>query len=308
MQFTIVIPTYNRAHLLARTLESVWGQRFPDYEVIVVDDGSNDGTQKYLQEVSNKIRLITQANRGPGAARNAGVREARGEYVALLDSDDLWFPWTLDTFARAIQKHGNPHILGGNFVEFTDEAELRAVREESHEAAWFSDYISSSHHAYIVGSGTCVLRRKSFAGAKFLEDRLNAEDHDLILQLGTLPGFVQILAPVTLAWRRHAESETGNFDSSLLGTKRLVEREKSSAYPGGRKRSLERRRILTLYTRSITLGCLQQGDQREAWMLYRATFAWNGRLGRVRYLSAFPFLAVAEKFRRKRRITRYDHH
>ena len=74
MQFSIVIPTYNRVGLLARTLESVWGQRFKDYEVIVVDDGSSDGTQAYLQNIGNKVRYIRQANRGPGAARNIGIQ------------------------------------------------------------------------------------------------------------------------------------------------------------------------------------------------------------------------------------------
>jgi len=75
MLFSVVIPTFNRVHLLARTLESVWRQRFTDYEVIVVDDGSTDGTQAYLQGVGNKVRVIRQANSGPGAARNIGVRE-----------------------------------------------------------------------------------------------------------------------------------------------------------------------------------------------------------------------------------------
>src|SRR5215472_10992012 len=209
MLFSVVIPTYNRAHLLARTLVSVRRQRFTDYEVLVVDDGSTDGTQAYLQGLDNKVRVIRQANSGSGAARNVSVREAKGDYVALLDSDDLWFPWTLDIFARAIREHRRPHILGGKFVEFTDDAELLTIREEAYETAWFVDYIASSRYPYYVGSGTCVLRRGAFEGARFLEDRLNAEDHDLILQMGTLPGFVRILAPVMLAWRRHRASETG---------------------------------------------------------------------------------------------------
>ena len=102
MLFSVVIPTYNRVHLLERTLDSVWRQGFTDFEVVVVDDGSNDGTQEYLRSLGNRIRIVLQANGGPGAARNAGVRMASGKYVALLDSDDLWFPWTLNIFAQAI--------------------------------------------------------------------------------------------------------------------------------------------------------------------------------------------------------------
>src|SRR5574337_278681 len=102
MLFSIVIPTYNRVDLLARTLDSVWRQLFTDFEVVVVDDGSSDGTQAYLRSLGDRIRVVQQANSGPGAARNAGIRTARGKYVALLDSDDLWLPWTLSIFAQVI--------------------------------------------------------------------------------------------------------------------------------------------------------------------------------------------------------------
>jgi len=292
MLFSVVIPTYNRVHLLARTLESVWRQCFTDYEVVVVDDGSTDGTQAYMQGVGNKVRVIGQANSGPGAARNIGVQEGRGDYVAFLDSDDLWFPWKLDIFARAIQEHRCPNILGGKFVEFTDEAELLTVREEAYETAWFVDYIASSRYPYYVGSGTCVLRREALAGVEFLEDRLNAEDHDLILQMGTLSGFVRVVAPATLAWRRHPESETGDFASGVSGTQRLLARERSGAYPGGRERSRERHRILARHTRPTALACLRKGELKQGWDFYRSTFKWNIELGHWKYVLAFPILAV----------------
>src|SRR5437879_4642040 len=112
--------------------------------------------------------------------------------------------------------------LGGTFVEFTDEVELLT---ESYQTSWFADYIASSRYPYYVGSGTCVLHRDALARKRFLEDRINAEDHDPILRMGTLPGFVRLLAPVTLAWRRHPASETGDFASSASGTKRLLARE-----------------------------------------------------------------------------------
>ena len=130
MFFSVVIPTYNRLALLQRTLASVRRQSYADFEVIVVDDGSTDATREWLASQGGDLRVLERSNRGPGAARNLGAREAGGDYVAFLDSDDLWFPWTLDVFARAIKEHGSRHILGGDFVEFADEAVLRAVREE----------------------------------------------------------------------------------------------------------------------------------------------------------------------------------
>ena len=88
-EFSVVIPTYNRLDYLKQALSSVWAQTFTDYEIIVVDDGSNDGTREYLHGLRSKLRILSQPNSGPGAARNIGLREAQGDYIALLDSDDL---------------------------------------------------------------------------------------------------------------------------------------------------------------------------------------------------------------------------
>jgi glycosyltransferase involved in cell wall biosynthesis len=298
MLFSVVIPTYNRAHLLARTLESVWQQRFTDYEVVVVDDGSTDGTQEYLRTFGDRIRVVRQANSGPGAARNIGVLAARGEYVALLDSDDLWFPWTLNIFAQAVGEFRHPCIVGGQLVEFTDEAELVSIREGPYQTSWFADFIASSRFPYYVGSGTCVLHRAALSGTTFLEDRLNAEDHDLTLQLGVMPGFVRILSPVTLAWRRHPASETGDFASSVSGALRLLAREKSGTYPGGVARSRERYRMLARHIRPTALACLQEGELKQAWELYLSTLRWHVELGSWKYILAFPVLALWAQMRR----------
>ena len=140
-----------------------------------------------------------------------------------------------------------------------------------------------------MGSGTCVLRREALAAAKFLEDRLNAEDHDLILQMGTLPGFVRIVAPVTLAWRRHPASETGDFASGVSGALRLLARERSGAYPGGAKRSRERHRILARHIRPTALACVRKGELKQGWQLYRSIFGWNIELGHWKYLVGLPY-------------------
>ena len=112
----------------------------------------------------------------------------------------------------------------------------------------------------------------------FTDEHVNGEDADLALKLGVAPGFVQITNPVTFAYREHQVSEVKNLQRTLAGAWVKVRAEQSSAYPGGSARATERRRILTRHTRPVTLGCLQQGLYREAWALYRATFAWNAAL------------------------------
>jgi glycosyltransferase involved in cell wall biosynthesis len=95
---SVVIPTYNRARAVCRAIDSALAQTHPSIEVIVVDDGSTDATARTLAErygSDPRVRCIVQDNAGAACARNAGLAGARGDYVALLDSDDLWRPWKL---------------------------------------------------------------------------------------------------------------------------------------------------------------------------------------------------------------------
>ena len=113
--FSIVIPAYNREDVIGDTLASCIAQTWSDYEVIVVDDGSSDGTPGVVADYARRhpeIRLLTQSNSGPAAARNLGVREARGKYIAFLDSDDRFLPEKLEVFARHIEETGAGLLYG----------------------------------------------------------------------------------------------------------------------------------------------------------------------------------------------------
>src|SRR5258708_6914008 len=94
---SIIIPAYNRKAMLFDAVASVLAQSYRDWELIVVDDGSTDGTADDLHaRFGSRVRLIAQSRRGVAAARNLGVRSARGDYIAFLDSDDFWLPRKLE--------------------------------------------------------------------------------------------------------------------------------------------------------------------------------------------------------------------
>ena len=102
---SVVIPTYNRAHLIGRTIESVLGQSYDNVELVIVDDGSKDNTRDVIVgKYDARVRYFQKPNGGPASARNFGFREARGDYVALLDSDDTWHPWKLTLQIRCMEK------------------------------------------------------------------------------------------------------------------------------------------------------------------------------------------------------------
>jgi glycosyltransferase involved in cell wall biosynthesis len=105
-RFSVVLPAFNAARTLASALRSVLAQTQRDFELIVVDDGSTDATPQVVREIEDpRIRLVNQPNRGLPAARNAGIRAARGALVAFLDADDLWLPHYLDRMGDALGSH-----------------------------------------------------------------------------------------------------------------------------------------------------------------------------------------------------------
>src|ERR1044072_1794023 len=87
---SVIIPTYNSARFLAESIQSVLGQSFRDFELIVIDDGSTDNTEAVVAAFPEALRYVKKANGGPAAARNFGIREARGDFIAFLDADDFW--------------------------------------------------------------------------------------------------------------------------------------------------------------------------------------------------------------------------
>src|SRR5438045_1060854 len=123
-KFSVIIATYNRAEYITATLESLKTQEFKDFEVIVVDDGSTDNTLELLKSQGSWLTIFQEQNSGPGRARNVAVDHATGEYLAFLDSDDIWFPWTLSTFAEVIEQHGSPDLIAAKLRLFSENKEL----------------------------------------------------------------------------------------------------------------------------------------------------------------------------------------
>lgn len=117
---SVVIPTYNRKRYLPEALASIWAQTRPADEIIVVDDGSTDGTAAELQKLRRPMTYLRQENAGPSAARNRGLRAARSEWVAFLDSDDLWLPDKLRVQLDFLHDHPRVDFAFGTQVNLRD--------------------------------------------------------------------------------------------------------------------------------------------------------------------------------------------
>src|SRR5258707_304610 len=107
-RISVIVPLYNKARYVRRCLDSILGQSFGDFEVIVIDDGSTDEGPQIVEAYTDpRIRLLAQSNAGPGAARNRGSREACGDLIAPLDADDAWDPAYLEESVRLLDRLGD---------------------------------------------------------------------------------------------------------------------------------------------------------------------------------------------------------
>ncbi len=125
---SVIIPTYNRARLLGRAIESVLAQTYEPIEVIVADDGSTDDTADVVTRFGPRVRCERQANAGVSAARNLGLRRARGEFIAFLDSDDAWLPWKVAAQVALLRRRPEIGMVWTDMTAVDGEGRVRAAR------------------------------------------------------------------------------------------------------------------------------------------------------------------------------------
>ena len=298
--FSVIIPSYNRAELIGQAIDSVLSAASADLEVIVVDDGSTDATLNVLARYDQKIRVLRQENHGPGAARNRGLREATGDYVAFLDSDDIWFPWTVQTYRSVIEKHNQPAFIAGKPFIFESENDAMPTAPQPLQTLEFPDYFASGDQWRWFSASSFVMRRDSLlAVGGFADEWINGEDAVAAMRMGEAAKFVQITAPFTFGYRRHAQSAVSNKERTFLGVQHMILEEQAGRFPGGPSRARERATILAAFARPVCMEMLVQ-NRNSAWDLYRKTFAWHIELRQWRFLGGFPAIALWSRFRSAR--------
>lgn len=287
--FSLLMAVHNRAALVGAALDSALSQRDADLEIIVVDDGSTDDTPAVLQSYAERVTVLRQDNAGAGAARNRALAAASGEYCCFLDSDDLWFPWTLATYRAAIAAHAQPAFLSSVEQTFTEPAELTGLSEEPLQTTAYADYFAAgSAGQWVPLCGVVVRTEVLRAAGGFAAHRYNYEETDLWLRLGAAAGFVRITAPCCSARRRHDAMATHDRPRSVAGCLHLLEQETRGSYPGGKARRRERLALLSGHVRPVAWRCAAHGARAQAWKLYRQTLALHAALGRWRFLLGLP--------------------
>jgi glycosyltransferase involved in cell wall biosynthesis len=263
-----------------------------------------EGKAETLKSEKLKLKFIRQENAGPGAARNLGIRHARGEYVAFLDSDDLWFPWTLETYYNAIRSNNEVSFVAGREIKVHAGEKLDDVLRsldcqksaENSQFRYFENYLRTSHASLWIGTPAACIRRSSFNEVGgFLTERMNAEDSDLWLRLGIEKGFVRIDEPPVFIHRMTPGSEVASGAKAIAGMKNLLLQEKAGKYPGGGGYRRNRMEILSRHLRPGCVGLIKSGSVSDAFKIYKNSFGMNFWLGHWKFLIGLPISLITHK-------------
>ncbi len=213
---SVIIPTYNGTRYLAETVKSAINQTYSETEIIVVDDGSEEDIFRVLEPYSEYIKLFRIRNSGPAAARNFGIRNSKGKYIALLDHDDLWAPNNLEVCVSIMELHPNCGLVY-SYPELIDEngTVIPNERPSYFPSGWvFKDFLLRNR---ITTFSCTLIRRKVFEEIGYLDESrkvMTCDDYNLWLRI-SLNYHVLFSEAVTVSYRIHPGNLAKNLNQNL---------------------------------------------------------------------------------------------
>jgi len=280
-RLSIIVTLYNEREFAHAALDSVLAQRLDGTEVIAVDDGSTDGTAELLAEYGDSLRtLLLERNAGVTVARNAGAAVATGDYLAFLDGDDAFMPWTLEVYEKLIEEI-EPLVIIGERLWFEGAMPEPGPFPEEIRFVQYDDFFGRDR-SITIGSSTLVIRRAAWeqvGGLRPSDPSARAvpalEELDLLWRLGTSGRVVAVMAPPTAFYRVHPRQATWHTQRQLEAASTLCSRERRGEYPGGCRRRLERRACIGGQVVFWTRTGLRSGAYRLSLrlLLRNSTFA-----------------------------------
>jgi glycosyltransferase involved in cell wall biosynthesis len=178
---SVVIPTYNRAGVLRRAIESVLSQTHGEYEIIVIDDGSTDSTDALLKERYSDVRHLTIQHSGVSRARNRGILAADGEWVAFLDSDDYWLPQKLERQVNFLHTHPQYLVCHTNEIWIKNGVRINQGKKHRKYTGWF---FTPSLHLCLISPSSVMIHKSVFETCGMFDEQFAfVEDYDLWLRI-----------------------------------------------------------------------------------------------------------------------------
>lgn len=267
---SVILPTYNRDWSLKRAVDSVLAQDYPHIELIVVDDGSTDSTPSLLAAYGNRLVSVRQANKGVSAARNTGIGQAEGEFIALLDSDDAWEPNKISRQVRFFDHHPEALICQTEEIWIRNRKRVNPKFKHKKPSGMIFE---PSLHLCLVSPSAVMIRKELFqTKGLFKEDFTVCEDYDLWLRISHDTPVYLIDEALTIKYGGHEDQLSAHH-------------------------SQDKFRILSLKT-IIESGCLtpEQSGQAITVLIKKCRIYANGCIKRGREKEGRVYLALADQY------------
>jgi alpha-1,3-rhamnosyltransferase len=258
---SVVVPSYNHAPFIGRCLHSIIRQSYSPLELIVIDDGSTDGSLKQIEDVLKdcpfESELIVRAHRGLGATINEGLRRSRGRYFAYLGSDDVWLNGFLEARVSLLQKHPAAVLAYGHAFTINEEDQ---ILECSGDWAHYSDgHVRKMILHRIVPFSPSVLYRRAVVERHRWNEEAGLEDYDLYLRLSN-EGEFAFDDRVLCAWRFHGNNQSLNLDFMLNECLKAQRRAVSALHIGREELERAHSELKWRYARDF----IKAGQKRKA--------------------------------------------
>jgi glycosyltransferase involved in cell wall biosynthesis len=275
-QVSVIIPSYNAAASVGGTLDSVLAQTMPDFEILVVDDGSKDETASVVRPYLSdpRVRYLPQANRGLPGARNAGAQASVGRYLAFLDADDFFAPTALETMVQEFQQSGAAWSITGVLKLDGEKRTVRPVQIPE------GDLLLAILRDDFVTRSPFYLRKEFFDSGMYDEEIRVREDWDLnIRMIASGKRFVVIDQPLYHYSRSEGSITTGNRRKLYLYTEKLLKKHHKRLADSGN------RQIGSIYAENMwhlaRQYCYEIGDYRSALRCAGESLGYDFRLTRL---------------------------
>lgn len=261
---SVIIPTYNSAKYIEEALRSVFNQTFQDFEIIVIDDGSTDNTGKILEKYNQIIRYICQANGGPSSARNTGIRQAKGKFIAFLDADDLWLPTKLEKQIALFNCNSNLGMVTTGACSFDDKGVFGYSTNK--RATLMNGNIARNIFLHSnIGTPTVLVKKEVFDKIGLFEENIRqGEDDNMWIRIAANYD-VELIDEALIQVRNHPTRMTFNRAELVANVQASIELLKTK-YGEKVKNSIESAipiKIAFLQF-AIGYGLYESGNYRDA--------------------------------------------
>lgn len=261
---SVIVPCYNYAQYVGDAINSILAQEYPNFELIVVDDGSTDNSAEVIQEVlkergnASAVKLVQQENQGVSAALNSGLLHASGKYVATFDADDLMPQGRLALQVAHLEANPEVGCVGGLAIR-TDAEGNRLPKKLKHTTVRRFGFDAALKHALVVGGGMAMYRREAIDKAGGYDPEIRIQDFQMTLKIAQAGYFIDVLPHVVTYYRKHDHSLSKNYKAELRYGLQVIDQFRN--HPGY---EMARMRLIAKVLRMAVIY-----DKQYAWALLR---------------------------------------